>query len=275
MTFHLDATEKHYAPHEARPGLRGILIPGRRGKLLSVLYLAGGEGPHPAVLLLHGIPGFEKNFDLAHILRRAGFHVMIFHYSGSWGSEGTYSLANDLEDANTALDHLLADPAVDRDRVYAVGHSLGGFVCAHITAARPEIKGGVMLMPCDMGRIPVLREESPETYQVLAETMEISAPWLAGTTGEALIREAEENSETYRFENLAEALVKKPLLCVTGELDNCTLAEYHCLPLERKLQSLGGTRFRHLSFPTDHSFADYRLTISEQVTDFLLNLTRE
>jgi len=32
MTFHLDATEKHYAPHEARPGLRGILIPGRRGK---------------------------------------------------------------------------------------------------------------------------------------------------------------------------------------------------------------------------------------------------
>ena len=175
MTFHLDATEKHYAPHEARPGLRGILIPGRRGKLLSVLYLAGGEGPHPAVLLLHGIPGFEKNFDLAHILRRAGFHVMIFHYSGSWGSEGTYSLANDLEDANTALDHLLADPAVDRDRVYAVGHSLGGCVCAHSTAARPEIKGGVMLMPCDMGRIPVLREESPETYQVLAETMEISA----------------------------------------------------------------------------------------------------
>ena len=275
MSFRLDMTEKHYAPDDARPGLRGILIPGRRGKLLSVLYLAAGEGPHPTVILFHGIPGFERNFDMAHILRRAGFHVMVFHYSGSWGSDGNYSLANNLEDANTVLDYLLADPAVDSERVYSVGHSLGGFVSAHITASRPEIKGGVMLMPCDMGRNPILREESPETYAVLYQTMEISAPWLSGTSAEALMREAEENSEAYRFENLAGSLAEKPVLCVTGELDACTVAEYHCLPLERKIKELGGTRFTHLSFPTDHSFADYRLTISEQVTDFLLNLTRE
>lgn len=75
---------------DRRPDCHGILIPGRRGRLLSVLYTAGGRGLHPTVLLLHGIPGCEKNMDLAQYLRRMGFHVLIFHYSGSWGSDGDY-----------------------------------------------------------------------------------------------------------------------------------------------------------------------------------------
>jgi pimeloyl-ACP methyl ester carboxylesterase len=28
-------------------------------------YLAGGEGPHPTLVLLHGFPGNEQIFDLA------------------------------------------------------------------------------------------------------------------------------------------------------------------------------------------------------------------
>ena len=42
----------------------GILIPGKRGRLLSVLYTAGGEGLHPDVLLLHGIPGCDLKGQL-------------------------------------------------------------------------------------------------------------------------------------------------------------------------------------------------------------------
>lgn len=52
---------------------------------------------------LHGIPGWERNFDLAQALRRAGFHVLVFHYSGSWGNDGTYSLAHILEDSGPWL----------------------------------------------------------------------------------------------------------------------------------------------------------------------------
>lgn len=109
MNESIRCTEPHYGAGAGRPDIHGILIPGRRGRLLSTLYTAGGDGPHPTVLLLHGIPGCERNFDLAQALRRAGFHVMTFHYSGSWGSDGAYSLKNDLEDANTVLDFILAD----------------------------------------------------------------------------------------------------------------------------------------------------------------------
>ena len=121
-------TEKHYGNRPDRPDIHGILIPGKRGKLLSVLYTAGGKGPHPTVLLLHGIPGCERNLDLAQTLRRAGFHVMTFHYSGSWGSEGDYSLHHNLEDAAAVLDFMLQDSSFDIDKahIYAVGHSMGG-----------------------------------------------------------------------------------------------------------------------------------------------------
>ena len=73
------------APH--RPDLVAELAQGKRGKLLVTIYRTGGEGPHPVVLLSHGFPGVEKNFDLAQALRRIGFHVVAYHYSGSWNRE--------------------------------------------------------------------------------------------------------------------------------------------------------------------------------------------
>ena len=102
MKEKLRCGETHYGDSPYRSDVHGILLHGRRGRLLSVLYTAGGAGPHPTVLLLHGIPGCEKNIDLAQELRCAGFHVLLFHYSGSWGSDGDYALklyfADDGED---------------------------------------------------------------------------------------------------------------------------------------------------------------------------------
>lgn len=64
--------ETHYGDCACRPDMHGILIPGKRGRILSVLYTAGGEGTHPTVILLHGIPGCERNLDLAQAVRCAG-----------------------------------------------------------------------------------------------------------------------------------------------------------------------------------------------------------
>lgn len=266
--------ENHYGDCGSRPDIHGILIPGRRGRLLSVLYTAAGEGAHPTVLLLHGIPGCERNFDLAQALRRAGFHVMTFHYSGNWGSDGDYSLAHDLEDANTVLDYLLADETygVDKNRIYAVGHSLGGFVCGQLTARRKEIQGGVLLMPCDIGRLPQIAAEDERAYRIILEVLEDSAQWLNGVTGEGLWREAETHAKTFRLESTAAQLAKKPLMCVGGDLDIYTPPAYHCEPLERAIRAEGGTLLRSVRYPTDHFFADFRLTAAEAITEFLTGL---
>ena len=273
MNVHARCQEVHYGDCAHRPDVHGLLLPGRRGRLLSVLYTAGGVGPFPTVLLLHGIPGCERNFDLAQALRRAGFHVLTFHYSGSWGSDGTYSLAHDLEDAETALDFILRDETFgfDKDRVFAVGHSLGGFVCGQLTARRPEIRAGALLMPCDIGRLPQIGREDAEAGQTIREVLDDSAGWLNGTSGEALWREAEENSRSFALESAAEALAKKPLLCVSGSLDIYTPPAYHCAPLARALRARAGGLLRCVTYPTDHFFADYRLTVADTVAEFLLN----
>ena len=267
----------HYGDCAARPDMYGILIPGRRGRLLSVLYTAGGEGPHPTVLLLHGIPGCERNLDLAQALRRAGFHVMTFHYSGSWGSDGDYSLANDLEDAGTVLDFILRDEqyGFDKEHIYAVGHSLGGFVCGQLTAKRPEIKGAALLMPCDIGRLPQIKEEDPAAYRTLCGVLDESGDWLTGTNGAALLREALDHSGEFALETCAPALKDKPVLCVGGTLDIYTPPKLCREPLARAVRQAGGALFQELTYPTDHFFADYRLTVAAAVTDFLRRLLPE
>lgn len=270
-------TEPHYGASPCRPDLHGILIPGRRGRLLSVLYTAAGEGLHPTVLLLHGIPGWERNLDLAQALRRAGFHVLVFHYSGSWGSDGTYSLAHVLEDSHTALDYLLREApfGVDRERIYVAGHSLGGFAAAHLLARRPEIRAGALLMPCDIGRLPVIAREDPAAFRTIRQILEDSGPWLTGTSGEALWREAEADSDTLRLESLAARLAEKPLLCIRGSLDTDTPPEQHCDPLLRCIRAAGGTRVQTVTLPTDHLSADHRLALAGAVTGFFTGQERE
>jgi dipeptidyl aminopeptidase/acylaminoacyl peptidase len=73
------------------------------GALLNAfVYVAAGAGPHPAVVLLHGFPGNERNLDLAQDIRRAGWDVLYFNYRGSWGSPGDFSFSHAIEDTAAA-----------------------------------------------------------------------------------------------------------------------------------------------------------------------------
>ena len=64
---------------------------GRSAEMNALFFLAAGEGPKPTMLLLHGLPGNARNFDLAQAVRRAGWNVLTFPYRGAWASEGTFS----------------------------------------------------------------------------------------------------------------------------------------------------------------------------------------
>ena len=54
----------------------GVLING-------VVYTPAGAGPHPTIVICHGLPGNEKNLDLAQAVRRAGWNAVTFNYRGS------------------------------------------------------------------------------------------------------------------------------------------------------------------------------------------------
>src|SRR4051812_8462390 len=80
-----------------------IAIDSGGARLNGLIYLAAGPGLHPLVIFLHGYPGNEKNLDLAQAARRAGYHALYVDYRGVWGSGGTFSFSNGLEDTKTVL----------------------------------------------------------------------------------------------------------------------------------------------------------------------------
>jgi uncharacterized protein len=67
-----------------------VLVPSHGSGMNALFYLAGGVGPHPTMVLLHGFPGNEQNLDLAQAIRRAGWNVLTLHYRGAWGSPGYF-----------------------------------------------------------------------------------------------------------------------------------------------------------------------------------------
>lgn len=262
--------EIHYGDEPNRPNQFGIIIPGSRGKLLATLYTTGGNGLHPLILLFHGMPGNEQNIDVAQALRREGFHVLTFHYSGSWGSDGNYSLRNNLEDAETVLDFMLAVESygIDQKRIYAIGHSLGGFVCGQLSAKRKEITACALLMPCDIGRFYQIKEEDYTAAQNLQHILEESSKWLEGASLELFLQEIQENSSTFPLEKVARPLAEKPVLCIEASLDTHTPPSYHCRPLEKEILAAGGRQLKIHTLQTDHSAADYRLELIRIVTGF-------
>ena len=131
------------AERPANPAsLQSFQIPSHDGFLNALVYVAAGAGPHPAVVLLHGLPGNERNLDLAQEIRRAGWDVLYFNYRGSWGSPGDFSFTHGIEDTAAAVEYVRS-PAMskilrlDPTRIVLLGHSMGGFMAVQAAAADP------------------------------------------------------------------------------------------------------------------------------------------
>ena len=254
-----------------RPAFHTILIKGKRGNLFSVLYSAGGKKPNPTVLLLHGIPGNEQNEDLAQELRRKGFNVLTFHYSGCFGSDGEYSLANDLEDAETVLDFILNDNkfGLDKTKIFAVGHSLGSFVCGQILSKRKEIKAGVFITPCNIGRIFDIKSESPDLYRKTVEFLDETRLWLNGVKQNQFLEEISVHKADYPLETQAKILKNKPVFIIEGSLDEVTPPKYHSRPFINALKRENAENLQVLTLETDHFLSDMRIELAESVCSFL------
>ncbi len=164
-----------------------------------MLLLASGAQPHPAVILLHGFPGYEQNLDLAQTLRRAGFNVLAMHYRGSWGSQGTFSFTHCMEDVSTMLDYLTT-PAnltrfhTDPHRIVVIGHSMGGFLTIAALAQHPNIAAAV-----------VITEGSPvhDTHDYFSNIDPADYAPLSGTSPAALQHEAQSHTTDWSFPTFA------------------------------------------------------------------------
>lgn len=231
--------------------LLAAFIPSSGRTMLAGLYRASHPPPRPAVLLLHGLPGHEKNLDLAIDLRDRDLHCLFVHYRGSWGSEGEFSIGGLTRDAEAALEWLSARPEVDPRRVAIVGFSLGGWVALAVFAAHPELCACVAVSPMiDPTAVPLPDDLAAE-----------SAATLAGTTAERLTQEWASLPAATDF---APALTGRPLLLATADADSL-FPPVHYRRLAAAIPDLEWSRFPG----ADHTFSAVRPALRHTVGDFL------
>jgi hypothetical protein len=129
--------------------------------LPGTLTIPAGNGPFPAVVLVHGSGpndrdetiGPNKPFrDLAWGLATQGIAVLrydkrtkVYGAKIAAASEGFTVQEEVVDDALAAVTLLRQTEAIDTARIYILGHSLGGMLIPRIGAANPQVAGFIIL----------------------------------------------------------------------------------------------------------------------------------
>ncbi|HEY0015819.1 MAG TPA: alpha/beta hydrolase [Longimicrobium sp.] len=251
--------------HPAR--MQVLHIPSGAVRINGVAYLAAGAGAHPTLVLAHGLPGNEKNLDLAQAVRRAGWNAVTFNYRGSWGSPGAFRFGQNLEDAAAVL-AFLRDTAnaralgIDTARLVLGGHSMGGWVTAHTAARDPGLRGAILISAADMG----LAGSGPRERAVALAAGNMES--LAGVTPEQMADELVANAAGWRFDAAAPGLAATPLLVLTS---NDGLAP-HSESLVRLVRARGNQQVTVVHADTDHGWSDRRIALQDAVIGWLQSL---
>ena len=124
------------------------------------LTLPEGEGPFPAVILVHGSGPSDRNEqigpnlpfkDLAEQLSAQGVAVLRYdkrtYLYGNQLAQLTDITVQDetIDDAVYALKYLQTLDNIDTEHIYIAGHSLGGYLIPRIAAQTPEASGYILL----------------------------------------------------------------------------------------------------------------------------------
>ena len=245
------------------------------GKRLSgLLYLANGLGPHPTVILLHGLPGNEKNLDIAQAVRRAGFNVMFFHYRGAWGSEGDYRLSYLVDDVRAAL-NFLRDHAtryrVDTLKLSLLGHSMGGFAALAYGSKDPSLVCVGAMAPANLGLMAEgIRAGEPGALQFLEYADDLFM--LRNFSGERmrtdLLSVPAWQIDTRLF---APGLRGKSVFMIAGKDDFVTPVVSMFDPTVAAYKRDPAIDLRHFTIPGDHSFSWSRIQLTELILGWLQN----
>jgi pimeloyl-ACP methyl ester carboxylesterase len=253
--------------HPAR--MEVLHVPSGGVEINALVYVAAGPGPHPTVVICHGLPGNEKNLDLAQALRRDGWNAVTFNYRGSWGSPGDYRFAQNPDDARAVLAYLrdsghAAALGIDVHRIALFGHSMGGWVAALVGADDPALSGVILLSAANMG----LEASRPreDVVRLMRDDMES----LAGVSAQSMADEVITHATEFNFLSRAAGLAQHPVLILSA--DDGLAAQTDALAAALRQAGAKSLRVHHAA--TDHSWSDHRVAMEAEVIRWLDALPR-
>lgn len=256
------------ADKEHPAAMEVIHIPSGGVEINGIAYVAAGAGPHPTVILCHGLPGNEKSLDLAQAMRRAGWTVIAFNYRGSWGSPGQFRFAQNLEDAAAVL-AFARDPAnaaklrIDPARLVIMGHSMGGWVTALTAAKDSKLLGAAMISAANLGAFGKAPRE-----QLAAGMKANGQEALAGTSPEIMADELIAKADAFDWLEAAPALAETDLFILSSDDGLAPGTD----ALAKAIRDGGGAKVKTVHVATDHSWSDARVRLQAEVLRWLETL---
>jgi uncharacterized protein len=259
------------APDAKYPARMEVIhVPSGGVNINGVVYVASGPGPHPTFVLFHGLPGNEKNLDLAQAVRRAGWNAVTINYRGSWGSPGEFRFAQNLQDADAVL-AFIRDSAnakrldIDPARIAIGGHSMGGWVAVNALSHDNGVLGAVIISAGDMGAAGL---GGRANRAALVASVNDNREALSGATGESMADELIAHGQEWSFATLAPKLVGKRLLVLYSD----DFVKSNSTDLIVAVKAAGGAEPASAHVATDHSWSDHRIALETLVINWLQSL---
>lgn len=197
------------------------------GILLSAsLFVPPGSGPHPGLVVCHGMPVgpqtdaaapvvLEGGFDypsLAEWCAWEGFATVIFNFRGTGQSGGNFHQLGWVQDLDSVVSWLRERPEIDSSRVALLGSSLVAAVAIYVAAHRQDVAGLVSFAsPAVMGARP----NPAEAVERLRKLNMIRDPDFPPSL-EEWAREGQQLSPVQWVDRIA----PRPLLLLHGDADD-------------------------------------------------------
>ncbi len=218
--------------------------------LPGTLTMPKGDGPFPAVVLVHGsgpqdrdeVTGPMRPFrDLAWGLASRGIAVVRYDkrtkvHAAKVVAQPHFTVKEETIDDAVAAAALLRDtPRIDPKRVFVVGHSLGAMMAPRIALADPKVAGIVLLAAPSRTLVDVILEQTERGLKTATGEEEKKLLTTLQTIARKL-RDGEVNDSTPRSELMGiepgywlefrdyktptdAARIKVPMLILQGEAD--------------------------------------------------------
>ncbi len=223
--------------------------------LAGQIYLGAGDGPRPTCIFLHGMPGIEKNLDVAEALSERGWNAVIWSPRGAGGSGGDYTIAGAVDDLAELVRLLRADQwPIDWNRIALLGYSLGGAQVVQFA-----------YRDADLAAAPVLIAPVADFLEmsISAEFAQRCSADLNGITADALQRSWMQQAWEHNPVDLI-AELSQSLLVVRGGADE-DVPGYVVESLVEAAQEV----VYHIIPDADHAFHGHRPALIEAIASWL------
>lgn len=250
-----------FTNHSEFPAFNEEMIFNLKGdSIAGYSFIANGEKPKETVIMLHGLPGNDNQFDIAQSIRRTGRNVIHFNYRGSWGSQGDFLYSNSLEDVDEVIKHLSnAENSkrlrIDSNAFVILGRSYGGGIALIQGSKNERVKKIIAISSMNAG-------SRFNPFQDLSKLSRwknyLERQVMLSVNPSTFLQEMLDNKEKYNVVTYKNQLKNKNVLLIEGTQNN-----------QKWISLLENIDYKIME--SDHNFISNRIELTTVIIEWLSN----